>query len=265
MLYYVSGKVAVLEPGLAVIDCNGVGYGCRITAYTASQLKLNQNARLYITESIREDAYDIYGFISREEQRCYELLTSVNGVGPKAAIAILSAGGPQNFTLAVMTGDEKMLTMGLATMFVLICSNVVISSIKNLIPDMVRIPAFIVVIASFVTLLQMIMQAYVPALYATLGLFIPLIVVNCILLGRAEAFAAKNGPVPSFFDGLGMGLGFTLALTILGGVREFLGTGKLFDIAILPEQYGMLIFVLAPGAFIALGYLIAIVNKLKKA
>ena len=155
--------------------------------------------------------------------------------------------------------------MGLATMFVLICSNVVISSIKNLIPDMVRIPAFIVVIASFVTLLQMIMQAYVPALYATLGLFIPLIVVNCILLGRAEAFAAKNGPVPSFFDGLGMGLGFTLALTILGSVREFLGTGKLFDIAIMPEQYGMLIFVLAPGAFIALGYLIAIVNKLKKA
>ena len=111
----------------------------------------------------------------------------------------------------------------------------------------------------------MIMQAYVPALYATLGLFIPLIVVNCILLGRAEAFAAKNGPVPSFFDGLGMGLGFTLALTILGSVREFLGTGKLFDIAIMPEQYGMLIFVLAPGAFIALGYLIAIVNKLKKA
>ena len=110
MLYYVSGKVAVLEPGLAVIDCGGVGYGCRITAYTAGQLKLNQNARLYITESIREDAYDIYGFISREEQRCYELLTSVNGVGPKAAMAILSSGGPQNFTLAVMTGDEKMLT-----------------------------------------------------------------------------------------------------------------------------------------------------------
>ena len=110
MLYYVSGNVAILEPGLAVIDCNGVGYGCRITAYTAGQLKLNQKARLYITESIREDAYDLYGFISREEQRCYELLTSVNGVGPKAAMAILSAGGPQNFTLAVMTGDEKMLT-----------------------------------------------------------------------------------------------------------------------------------------------------------
>ena len=109
MLYYVSGPVTILEPGLAVIECGGVGYGCRITAYTAGQLKLNQPARLYITESIREDAFDLYGFISREEQRCYELLTSVNGVGPKAAISILSAG-PQNFTLAVMTGDEKLLT-----------------------------------------------------------------------------------------------------------------------------------------------------------
>ena len=109
MLYYVSGPVTVLEPGLAVIDCGGVGYGCRVTAYTAAQLKLNQTARLYITESIREDAFDLYGFISREEQHCYELLTSVNGVGPKAAMAILSAG-PQNFTLAVMTGDEKLLT-----------------------------------------------------------------------------------------------------------------------------------------------------------
>ena len=109
MLYYVSGPVAVLEPGLAVIDCNGVGYGCRVTAYTAGQLKLNQQTRLYITESIREDAFDLYGFISREEQHCYELLTSVNGVGPKAAMAILAAG-PQNFTLAVMTGDEKLLT-----------------------------------------------------------------------------------------------------------------------------------------------------------
>ena len=109
MLYYISGPVTVLEPGLAVIDCGGVGYGCRITAYTAAQLKLNQSARLYITESIREDAFDLYGFISREEQNCYELLTSVTGVGPKAAISILSAG-PQNFTLAVMTGDEKLLT-----------------------------------------------------------------------------------------------------------------------------------------------------------
>ena len=110
MIYYVSGPVTILEPGLAVIDCGGVGYGCRVTSYTAAQLKLNQNARLYVTESIREDAHDLYGFISREEQRCYELLTSVNGVGPKAAMAILSSGGPQNFTLAVMTGDEKMLT-----------------------------------------------------------------------------------------------------------------------------------------------------------
>ena len=109
MLYYVSGQVALLEPGLAVIDCGGVGYGCRVTAYTAAQLKLNQPAKLFITESIREDAYDIYGFCSREEQKCYELLTSVNGVGPKAALAILSAG-PQNFTLAVMSGDEKLLT-----------------------------------------------------------------------------------------------------------------------------------------------------------
>lgn len=110
MLYYVNGMVTVLEPGLAVVDCGGVGYGCRVTAYTAGQLKLDKTARLYITESIREDTYDLYGFISREEQRCFTLLTSVTGVGPKAAMAILSAGGPQNFTLAVMTGDEKMLT-----------------------------------------------------------------------------------------------------------------------------------------------------------
>ena len=110
MLYYVSGEVTVLEPGLAVIDCGGVGYGCRITAYTAGQLKLNQKARLYITESIREDAFDLYGFVSREEQHCYELLTSVNGVGPKAAMSVLSSGGPQNFAMAVMTGDEKLLT-----------------------------------------------------------------------------------------------------------------------------------------------------------
>ena len=109
MIYYVSGPVTVLEPGLAVIDCGGVGYGCRVTAYTAAQLKLNQPAKLFISESIREDAFDLYGFISKEEQRCYELLTSVNGVGPKAAMAILAAG-PQNFTLAVMTGDEKLLT-----------------------------------------------------------------------------------------------------------------------------------------------------------
>ena len=156
------------------------------------------------------------------------------------------------------------MSMGLATTFVLICSNVVISLIKNLIPDTVRIPAFIVVIASFVTALQMIMQAFAPDIYASLGLFIPLIVVNCIILGRAEAFASKHGVVPSFFDGLGMGLGFTLALTILGAIRELLGTGKLFGMTLWAEDYGMLMFVLAPGAFLVLGYLIAIVNKIRK-
>lgn len=168
-------------------------------------------------------------------------------------------------TLGTTSSAINGMGMGLATMAVLICSNFLISCIKNIVPDMVRIPAYVVVIASLVTILQMVMQAFVPALYATLGLFIPLIVVNCIILGRAEAFAAKNGPIASIFDGLGIGLGFTLALTLLGSVREFLGTGKLFDVAILPEEYGMLIFVLAPGAFIALGFLIAIVNKLKKA
>ena len=168
-------------------------------------------------------------------------------------------------TLGTTSSALNGMSMGLATTFVLECSNVVISLIKNLIPDMVRIPAFIVVIASFVTALQMCMQAFVPDIYATLGLFIPLIVVNCIILGRAEAFASKNGVVPSFFDGVGMGLGFTIALTVLGAVREILGTGKIFGLEVWPEDYGMLMFVLAPGAFIVLGYLIAIVNKLKKA
>lgn len=168
-------------------------------------------------------------------------------------------------TLGTTSSALNGMSMGLATTFVLVCSNVVISLIKNLIPDMVRIPAFIVVIASFVTALQMCMQAFVPDIYSTLGLFIPLIVVNCIILGRAEAFASKNGVVPSFFDGVGMGLGFTIALTVLGAVREILGTGKIFGLEVWPEDYGMLMFVLAPGAFIVLGYLIAIVNKLKKA
>ena len=148
---------------------------------------------------------------------------------------------------------------------VLICSNLVISLIKNITPDMVRIPVFVVVIASFVTILQMIMQAYVPAIYATLGLYIPLIVVNCIILGRAEAFACKNGPVASIFDGIGMGAGFSIALTLLGAVRELLGSGAIFGITLLPETCNMLLFILPPGAFITLGYLIAIVNKLKKA
>ena len=153
--------------------------------------------------------------------------------------------------------------MGLATMFVLICSNIVISLIKNLTPDKVRIPVFIVVIASFVTILQMVMQAYVPGIYAKLGLFIPLIVVNCVILGRAEAFAAKNGAMESLMDGIGIGLGFTLGLTLLGICREFLGAGSIFDYTLLPETYNMLMFVLPPGAFITLGFLVAVVNKMR--
>ena len=168
-------------------------------------------------------------------------------------------------TLGTTSSAMNGMSMGLATMFVLICSNMVISALKNVIPDMVRIPGYIVVIATFVTVVQMCMEASIPALYASLGLFIPLIVVNCIVLGRAEAFAAKNGVVASAFDGIGIGLGFTIALTQLGAIRELLGTGKLFNLTIMPEQFGSLIFVLAPGAFIALGFLIAIVNKLRKA
>ena len=168
-------------------------------------------------------------------------------------------------TLGTTSSALNGMSMGLATMFVLICSNMAISALKNVIPDMVRIPGYIVVIATFVTVVQMCMEAFVPALYASLGLFIPLIVVNCIVLGRAEAFAAKKGVVASAFDGIGIGLGFTIALTLLGAIRELLGTGKLFNLTIMPEQFGSLIFVLAPGAFIALGFLIAIVNKLRKA
>ena len=166
-------------------------------------------------------------------------------------------------TLGTTTSALNGMSMGLATTFVLICSNVVISLLKNLIPDKIRIPAFIVVIATFVTIIQMAMEAYIPALYDSLGLFIPLIVVNCIVLGRAEAFAAKNNPFASFCDGLGIGLGFTVGLTLLGIVREFIGTGALFSLRIFPEEYSVLVFVLAPGAFITLGYLIAIINKLK--
>ncbi len=164
-------------------------------------------------------------------------------------------------TLATTTSAINGMSMGLATMFVLICSNVVISLLKNLIPDKVRIPAFIVVIATFVTIVQLLMQAYVPAIYATLGLFIPLIVVNCIVLGRAEAFAAKNSVGLSALDGIGMGLGFTLSLTLIGAVRELLGTGHIFNQPIINEHYGMLIFVLAPGAFIVLAYLMALIQK----
>ena len=167
-------------------------------------------------------------------------------------------------TLATTTSAINGMSMGLATTFVLICSNVVISLLKNLIPDKVRIPAFIVVIATFVTMVQLLMQAYLPAIYEVLGLFIPLIVVNCIVLGRAEAFAAKNTMGLSALDGLGMGLGFTLALTLIGAVRELLGTGCVFGLNLYSETYGMLIFVLAPGAFIVLGYLMALVQKLMK-
>ncbi len=168
-------------------------------------------------------------------------------------------------TLATTSSAINGMSMGLATAFVLICSNMAISACKKIIPDMVRIPAYIVLIATFVTVVQLLMEAYLPALNASLGLYVPLIVVNCIVLGRAESFAAKNGIIASAFDGLGIGIGFTLALTLLGGVRELLGTGKLFGLTLYPEQYGSLIFVLAPGAFIALGYLIAIVNKFQKA
>lgn len=167
-------------------------------------------------------------------------------------------------TLATTTSAVNGMSMGLATMFVLICSNVVISLLKNLIPDKVRIPAFIVVIATFVTMVQLVMQAYVPAIYAKLGLFIPLIVVNCIVLGRAEAFAAKNTVGLSALDGIGMGIGFTLSLTIIGAIRELLGTGCIFNQVVFPENYGALIFVLAPGAFICLAYVMALVQKLMK-
>jgi electron transport complex protein RnfE len=167
-------------------------------------------------------------------------------------------------TLATTSSAINGMSMGLATLFVLIGSNMAIALLKNVIPDQVRIPAYVVVIATFVSVVEMTMQAYLPALYESLGIFIPLIVVNCIVLGRAEAFAAKNTVFDSFLDGLGIGLGFTFALTLLGAIRELLGTGKSFGHNIFPEEYGMLIFVLAPGAFIALGYLIAVFNKVKK-
>ena len=161
-------------------------------------------------------------------------------------------------TSSALTG----FSMGVATLFVLALSNMAISALKNFVPEKVRIPAFIVVIASFVTVLQMLMQADLPGLYTTLGIFIPLIVVNCILLGRAEAFASKNSVGLSLADGLGVGLGFTCALTLLGAVRELLGAGSVFGMQIYPEQYGALGFVLAPGAFIVLGLLIALFNRL---
>jgi len=165
-------------------------------------------------------------------------------------------------TLGVTTSAVNGLGMGLATTFVLVMSNLVVSIIKSQIPDKVRIPAFIVIIATFVTVVELVMKAYVPSLFDALGLFIPLIVVNCLVLGRAEAFASKNNVITSLIDGLGMGLGFAMALTALGAVREVLGSGSLFGMKFIAGD-GMLLFILPPGAFIALGYLIVLANKLK--
>jgi len=166
-------------------------------------------------------------------------------------------------TLGVTTSAMNGMGMGMATAFVLVCSNIVVALVKNQIPDKVRIPSFIVIIASFVTIVELSMQAYVPALFEALGLFIPLIVVNCIVLGRAEGFASKQNVASSAIDGLGMGLGFTFALTLLGGIREMLGNGSIFGLRFI-EGDGILIFILSPGAFIVLGYLIALINKMKK-
>ena len=163
-------------------------------------------------------------------------------------------------TLATTTSAINGMEMGLATMFVLILSNIVISLIAPVVPDKVHIPVYIVVIATFVTVLQLVMQAYLPSVYATLGLFIPLIVVNCIVLGRAEAFANKNGVLDSALDGIGIGLGFTISLTVIGLVREILGSGAIFGWKFIQGD-AILAFVLAPGAFIVLGYLMALFNK----
>lgn len=166
-------------------------------------------------------------------------------------------------TLATTTSLINGISMGLSTAFVLICSNIAISLIKNLTPDAVRIPVFVVVIASFVTVLQMCLAAFFPSINSSLGLYIPLIVVNCIILGRAEAFACKHGALDSMLDGIGVGLGFTLGLSLLGFFRELLGTGCVMGIRLLPETAGMLLFILPPGAFITLGYLISVVNRLR--
>ena len=187
----------------------------------------------------------------------------LNGILKENPIFVLLLGMCP--TLGTTSSAINGMGMGLATTFVLTCTNMVISALKNLIPNAVRIPAYVVIIATFVTPLQMFIEAFLPSLYQSLGLFIPLIVVNCVVLGRAEAFAGKHGVLPSGFDGLGAGLGFTLALTLLGATRELLGTGKIFGLSFMPEACGSLIFVLAPGAFIALGFLIAIINKVRKA
>ena len=167
-------------------------------------------------------------------------------------------------TLGVTTSAFNGFGMGIATMFVLMLSNMLISLLKNFIPDKVRIPAFIVVIATFVSIVDLLIQGYVPALSESLGLFIPLIVVNCIVLGRAEAFASKNSVFDSMLDGIGMGLGFTCSLTLIGAIREILGSGAIFGYQILPSEANILIFVLAPGAFFVLGFLMALIRKLQK-
>ena len=168
-------------------------------------------------------------------------------------------------TLATTTSALNGLMMGLATMAVLIFSNIIISAIKNLTPDMVHIPVYIVVIATLVTIVQFCLAAYMPEVNKSLGLFIPLIVVNCIILGRAESFAGKNNPLDSALDCIGIGLGFTIGLTVLGICRELLGNGTVFDFRIIPEDFGMLLFILPPGAFMTLGFIIAIINRFKKA
>lgn len=168
-------------------------------------------------------------------------------------------------TLATTTSAMNGMMMGLATMVVLIFSNIIISCIKTITPDMVHIPVYIVVIATLVTIVQFILAAYAPEVNKSLGLFIPLIVVNCIILGRAESFAGKNNPFDSALDGIGIGLGFTIGLTLLGIARELLGNGTVFGLGIIPEDFSMLIFILPPGAFLTLGYIIAIINRFKKA
>lgn len=191
-------------------------------------------------------------------KRFFKIIYS--GILPQNPVLVLLLG--MCATLGTTSSAMNGLMMGIATAAVLVCSNAAISALKNLIPDKVRIPAYIVIIATFVTALQLCISAWMPALNESLGIFIPLIVVNCILLGRAEAFARRNSVIDSIADGIGCGLGFMLALTALGAIREFLGTGHLFGTTIYPEDYGMLVFVLAPGAFIALGYLIAAINLL---
>lgn len=185
-----------------------------------------------------------------------------NGIIPGNPVFVMLLG--MCATLGTTSSAYNGFMMGVATAAVLVCSNMAVSLLKDFVPDKVRIPAYIVIIATFVSVLQLAISAWMPALNATLGIFIPLIVVNCILLGRAEAFAGKNGVFASMLDGLGCGIGFIFALTLLGASREVMGVGTIFGLRIYPEDYGMLVFVLAPGAFIALGYLIAVVNKMRK-